>query len=73
MTRKYTLQDRNILDYINRKIEEAIGRVRNLENSKTVTLPIYDVNDLPPLIDGQAYIGSDNKLYIYVGGTSRLV
>lgn len=57
-----TKRPENVLEDIifnQRKMGRAITR---LEDVRRMTVPIHDLTDLPPLVDGQVFIATDGSL-----------
>ena len=67
---KHEFRDRHIFDTVNGRLALLNRRVSHLENNGTVTLPVYDLTALPPLLDNTIFIGSDGNLYVVINGAA---
>lgn len=69
---KYREHDKDIIRVLTREIRSLERRVKHLENSKHVTLPIYDVSagEVPnPTPQGLIFIAANSTLRFYKDGT----
>lgn len=71
---KYSHPEKDIIEALINRVTNLEKRINALTNLHNPTVPIYDPLDLPDdLVEAQFFIGTNNKFYIYVGGSAILV
>lgn len=63
----------NYFQQVEMRFEALEKRVKILENQSILTAPQFNPSSLPHDMQGlQIFIGTDNKLYIYIIGTGAI-
>lgn len=66
---RYNNQELDLIDHLSKKIFALERRVKQLENNKKPTIPVYDLGALPDLVSGQIFISTTNTLRFTRGGS----
>lgn len=72
MPEKYSTPSFDIIHELQSQIKELRRRIKQLENQKTTTGPVYDKTSLGSrdMVPGQMFIGTDNTVnYVNANGT----